>query len=65
MFAERRDISRAHLCDIEKDRKPVSAARAAKFAKQLGYSKGQFVRLALQAQVDRAGLDITVTVDAA
>ena len=42
-FAERLGISRSHLCDIEKDRKPVSPARAAEFARILGYSKVQFV----------------------
>lgn len=47
-FAEKLHISKSHLCDIEKGRKPVSASRAANFAKTLGYSPEQFVRLALE-----------------
>ena len=57
--------TKAHICDIEKGRKSVSPARAAKFAKRLGYSEKQFVRLALQDQVEDAGLKLRVTVDAA
>ena len=58
-------ISKSHLCDIEKGRKLVSPARAARFAELLGYSSAQFVRLALQDSVDRAGLRYTVRVTAA
>lgn len=64
-FAESLDISRSHLCDIEKGRKSVSAERAARFARILGYSEAQFVRLALQAQLDAADLPYLVSVDAA
>lgn len=64
-FAQRLDISRSHLCDIEKGRKAVSPARAAKWAALLGYSKEQFVRLALQDQVAQAGLAMKVQVEAA
>ena len=62
-FAKRLGVSRSHLCDIEKGRKTVSAARAARFARVLGYSETQFVRLALQASVDQAGLALTVRVE--
>jgi transcriptional regulator with XRE-family HTH domain len=58
-------MTRAHICDIEKGRKLVSPERAAKFARALGYSPAQFVRLALQDQVRAAGLDMTVKVEAA
>ncbi len=58
--ASRLGISRAHLCDIEKGRKTVSPARAARFARELGYSEAQFVRLALQAMVEEAGLPFRV-----
>jgi plasmid maintenance system antidote protein VapI len=58
-------VSKAHLCDIEKGRKVVSPERAARFAELLGYSADQFVRLALQDVVDRAGLHYTVQVTAA
>jgi len=64
-FAARLGISRSHLCDIEKGRKVVSPERAARFADLLGYSSDQFVRLALQDAVDRAGLPYIVQVSAA
>ena len=61
-FAEKLDISVSHLNDIEKGRKFVSAERAAHFAKILGYSKEQYIRLALQDQLTRARLRYVVTV---
>jgi transcriptional regulator with XRE-family HTH domain len=64
-FAERLGISASHLCDIEKGRKVVSPERAARFAKILGRSQQQFVRLALQELVDEAGLKMKVDVAAA
>ena len=64
-FAKRLKISKSHLCDIEKNRKVVSPGRAAEFAKLLGYSETQFVRLALQGEVERAGLALKVHVDVA
>lgn len=64
-FAEKIGISKSHLCDIEKGRKPVSALRAAGFAKILGYSPEQFVRLALQDEISRSGLHLKITVEAA
>ncbi len=50
---------------LEKGRKVVGAARAARFAKILGYSSGSFVALALQGQVVEAGLKLNVSVKAA
>ena len=64
-FAKQLGISRSHLCDIEKGRKSVSVARAARFAKILGYGEAQFVRLALQGLVEDSGLRLKVRVDAA
>jgi transcriptional regulator with XRE-family HTH domain len=64
-FAKRLGISRQHLCDIEKGRKVVSPERAARFAKILGYSKEQFVALALQALLDEADLHLKVEVKVA
>lgn len=64
-FAKNLGISKAHLCDVEKDRRAVSAERAAKWAKLLGYPVSQFVGLALQAEVDAAGLKLRVHVEAA
>ena len=45
-------ISASHLCDIEKGKIGVSPERVARFAKVLGRSQKQFVRLALQEPVD-------------
>ncbi len=59
-FARQLGISRSHLCDIEKGRKTVSPQRAARFARTLGYSAEQFVQLALQQEVDDAGLGMRV-----
>jgi transcriptional regulator with XRE-family HTH domain len=64
-FANKLGVSKSHLCDIEKGRKTVSPARAAAFARLLGYSTEQFVRLALQHQVEQAGLSLLVRVEAA
>lgn len=64
-FAAKLGVSRAYLCDIERGRRNVSPERAAAWAKTLGYSDAQFVRLALQAQLDDAGLDLRVDVSAA
>ncbi|MFT4570038.1 MAG: DNA-binding transcriptional regulator YiaG [Hyphomicrobiaceae bacterium] len=64
-FAATLGISKSHLCDIEKGRKVVGAARAARFASILGYCPERFVALALQAQVEEAGLKLNVTVKAA
>jgi plasmid maintenance system antidote protein VapI len=64
-FADMLGVSRSHICDVEKGRKVVSAERAAKWAKLLGYSDIQFVRLALQDQLDKAGVKMNVKVDAA
>jgi transcriptional regulator with XRE-family HTH domain len=64
-FSKKLRISASHLCDIEKGRKVVSPERAARFAKILGRSQQQFVRLALQELVNEAGLKMKVNVAAA
>lgn len=61
-FANKLGISRQHLCDIEHDRKIVSPKLAAQYATILGYSVSQFIRLALQAILDRDNLDVAVDV---
>jgi len=58
-------ISRTHLCDIERGRRSVSLEKAANFARALGQSEAQFVRLALQDQVRSAHLKLQVEVRAA
>lgn len=64
-FAKQLGVSRSHLCDIEQGRKTVSPARAAKFAKKLGYSEKQFITLALQDIVRKDGLKFVVKLEAA
>jgi plasmid maintenance system antidote protein VapI len=64
-FAKKLHISPSHLCDIEKGRKVVSPERASKFAKILGMSEEQFVRLSLQQIIDLSGLKMKVEVKAA
>ena len=64
-FARRLGVSRSHLCDVEKGRKVVSAGRAADWAEILGFPPTVFVKLALQEQLDRAGVKMNVEVEAA
>jgi antitoxin HigA-1 len=63
--AKRLKISKSHLCDVEKGRKLVSPERAAKWARLLGYPESVLVQLALQAELDVAGLKYTVAIEAA
>ncbi len=58
-MAERLGVTRGYVSNIEKG-KPVSPESAARYAKALGYSEEQFVRLALQDEVKRAGLSYRV-----
>ena len=61
-FAKKLAVTKQHLCDIEHNRKSVGPKLAAKYAKILGYSKEQFIRLALQDWVDREGLNVQVEI---
>ncbi len=61
-FAKLLGVSRQYLCDIEHGRRMVSPKAAATYAKKLGYSRQQFVRLCLQDLVDRDGLDLKIDV---
>jgi len=63
--AERLGISKSHLCDVEKGRKTVSPERAATWARSLGYPESVFVRLAIQGELDAAGLKYRVEIEAA
>jgi transcriptional regulator with XRE-family HTH domain len=60
-MAKRLKVTRAHVAAIEHG-KPVAPQSAARYAKALGYSQEQFVRLALQDQIRRARLPYTVNV---
>ncbi len=54
-------MSRQYLCDIEHDRRAVSAKVAASIATHLvGYSPKQFIRLALQDELIRQGFNYEV-----
>jgi plasmid maintenance system antidote protein VapI len=64
-FARMLGVSRSHICDVEKGRKVVSPERAAAWAKILSYPDTVFVKLALQEQLDRAGVKMSVQVEAA
>lgn len=64
-LARKMGISRAQLCDIEKGRRPVSPERAAKFATVMGYSVSQFVSVALEDQLRKAGLKLRIDLKAA
>lgn len=63
--AKKLGISKSHLCDVEKGRKTVSSERAAKWARILGYPESVLVRLALQGELDAAGLKYRVDIKAA
>jgi transcriptional regulator with XRE-family HTH domain len=62
-LAKRVGLSRQYLCDIEKGRRPVSPDLAVRLARALGYPQALFVRLALQDQLNAAGVHMTVTVE--
>jgi len=63
--AKKLGVSKSHLCDVEKGRKTVSPERAAKWARVLGYTESVLVKLAIQAELDAAGLKYKVEIDAA
>lgn len=62
-LARRARLSRQFVCDVEKGRRPVSPDLAVRFAKSLGYAEELFVRLALQDQLDSAGVQMTVSIE--
>ena len=64
-FARRLGISRANLCDIGKGRRSVTVKRAAQFARILGYSLTQFVAVAVEDRLRKAGLKVQVCLEAA
>lgn len=61
-FSKKLGITKQHLCDIERGRKPVSPKLAAEYAKKLGYSKEQFIRLSIQDSLDRDKLNVFVEI---
>lgn len=64
-LASKMNISKAHLCDIEKGRRTVTLSRAIQFAKVLGYSETQFASLVLEDQAREVGLKVKIILEAA
>lgn len=64
-FAKQLGVSKQFLCDLEHDRKIVSAEKAKKFAENLGYSSEQFIALAIQDALKHDGIHMIVDVKAA
>ena len=63
--AKKLGISKSHLYDVEKGRKTVSPGRAARWSRILGYPESVFVQLAMQGELDAAGLKYRVDIEAA
>jgi transcriptional regulator with XRE-family HTH domain len=59
-FAKMLSISKSYLSDVETGRKNVSVEKAAFFARLLGHSEVQFVRLALEGALAKAGLKYNI-----
>jgi transcriptional regulator with XRE-family HTH domain len=64
-FAKRLNVSKQYLCDLEHDRKIVSAKKAKQFADILGYPAEQFIALAIQDSLEHDGIHMLVEVKAA
>jgi transcriptional regulator with XRE-family HTH domain len=59
-MAKKLGVTKAHVSDLENGRKVVSIDRAACWAKTLGYHPADFVRLAINDAIRRAGLRYSV-----
>ncbi len=64
-FSKKLGVSTQYLCDLEHDRKIVSAKKAKYFAEVLGYSSEQFIALAIQDSLDHDGIHVLVEVKVA
>ncbi len=64
-FAKKLKISRANLCDLEKERKFISPERAAKFARILKVPESAVIQLALQDLLRSAHLNYKVEIRSA
>lgn len=64
-FAKKLKVSTQYLCDLEHNRKIVSAKKAKNFAEILGHSPEQFVALAIQDSLDHDGIHMVVEIKAA
>ncbi len=63
-FAKVLEVSKQHLCDIEKGRMSVTPARAGVFAIRLGQPPAYFIQLTLQEDLKNVGLKVKVKLDA-
>lgn len=63
-FAKLLRVSRQYLCDVERGRRIVSTKAAAAFANKLGYSPMQFIRLAIQDDLNKNGFHFDVEIHA-
>jgi len=61
-FAKKLDISRQYLCDVERGRRIIGTKTAALFANKLGYSPVQFIRLAIQDDLNKNGFHFDVEI---
>lgn len=61
-FAKKIKVSRQYLCDVERGRRIVSTKAAADFAAKLGYSPVQFIRLAIQDELNKNGFQLDVEI---
>ena len=64
-FAKKLKVSTQYLCDLEHNRKIVSAKKAKQFADILGYSPEQFIALAIQDSLNHDGINMLVKIKAA
>jgi transcriptional regulator with XRE-family HTH domain len=64
-FAKLLGVSKQYLCDMEHGRRFASPKAAEQYAKKLGYSPQQFVRLWLQDLIEREGINFIIDVKAA
>jgi DNA-binding XRE family transcriptional regulator len=64
-LARRAGVRRSTICDLEKGRRLPSPELAVRYAKILRHSEKQFIRLALQDQLRKAGIKYHVTLEAA
>lgn len=64
-FAKKLKVSTQYLCDLEHNRKIVSAKKAIKFARILDHSPEQFVTLAIQDSLNHDGIHMVIEIKAA
>jgi len=59
-FSKILGVSRQYLCDLEHNRRIVSAKMAASFASKLGYSPMHFIQIAMQDELNKYGLNFDI-----